>query len=110
MLFPVIVVKDKSTGKEHIVGSDIHDSLILEDSGTLMYRNLQNGEGSGEFGAYEFVSNDTDAEEAGIRFVTMEELMKIYKSNLTSKRKTIEASRELIESMFEDEDDSGDDI
>ncbi len=47
-----IWVKDKSSGKVHQVGTDVHDSLEVID-GVIIYRNLQNGEISG--GDYEFV-------------------------------------------------------
>lgn len=38
-------VKDKYSGSVHEVGTDVHDSLIVWD-GTLVYENLQNGNGT----------------------------------------------------------------
>lgn len=40
-----IFVRDKYTGNIHKVGDDPHDSLYVDDEGTLHYSNLQNGDG-----------------------------------------------------------------
>lgn len=39
----LIYVRDKYTGYIHIVGTDKHDRLYLDDSGNIQYLNLQNG-------------------------------------------------------------------
>jgi hypothetical protein len=59
MKIPLIVVKYKETGHEHIVGTDVHDNMYLSEKGGLQYRNLQNGAGT-EFGedGYEFAQLD----------------------------------------------------
>lgn len=49
-----IWVKDKTDGQIHQVGTDTHDSLIFID-GKVEYYNMQNGEGTGDRGDYEFV-------------------------------------------------------
>ena len=36
----------------HIVGEDSHDSFWIDSDNVFHYRNLQNGEGSGEYGDY----------------------------------------------------------
>ncbi len=36
----------------HIVGEDSHDSFWIDSYNVFHYRNLQNGEGSGEYGDY----------------------------------------------------------
>lgn len=51
-----IYVKDTHTGSVHEVGSNKHDSLIIEN-GALYYRNLQNGEGT-RCGGYVFCTSD----------------------------------------------------
>lgn len=58
---PVIKVKDLHSGEIHIVGADIHDSLILRDN-KLCYYNKQNGSGTGfdVFDEYEFISETPD--------------------------------------------------
>lgn len=48
-------VRDKSTGDIHQVGTDIHDSVVGMDNGMPTYYNLQNGDGTGEGGGYEWV-------------------------------------------------------
>ena len=52
----LIYVKDKETGYIHIVGTDQHDRLYLDDDGNIQYMNLQNG-GTTE-GDYEFVLDE----------------------------------------------------
>lgn len=52
----LVKVRDKGTGKEHIVGSDTHDLLLVEEDGSISYMNLQNGEGTGPESCYEFVT------------------------------------------------------
>lgn len=54
-----MLIKDLSNGSIREYGSDCHDSLEISwDGKTLSYYNLQNGEGSGEFGNYRFVMED----------------------------------------------------
>ncbi len=48
-------VYDKHTGFMHVCGTDSHDEIYFEPSGQASYYNLQNGEGSGEGGAYELM-------------------------------------------------------
>lgn len=58
--FPMIWIKDKYTGAEHLYGTDSHDSLWIDGDGSLQYYNLQNGDGTGEGGGYEFVDHSDD--------------------------------------------------
>ena len=51
MRFPVIIVRNTTTGEEHIVGTDEHDMLNIEN-GKISYYNLQDGGGIGD--GYEF--------------------------------------------------------
>lgn len=61
-----IWVKDKFTGDMHAVGTDRHDSIWVDSSGTVHYYNLQTGDGCGyrsrmiskEVAGYEFVPSD----------------------------------------------------
>lgn len=59
-----LYIRDKQTGKVHMVGSDRHDSLWVDDNGTVHYHNLQNGDGCGD-------NSHTDAE-AGYEFMPSE--------------------------------------
>lgn len=45
-------VWDKDYKEMHVCGENIHDSISFHEDGTAYYYNLQNGEGSGEHGAY----------------------------------------------------------
>lgn len=53
--FPILQIRDKIFGDTHIYGTDTHDALMLDENGNIMYHNLQNGDGTGEHGSYEFV-------------------------------------------------------
>lgn len=48
-------VYDRHTGIMHVCGTDSHDEIYFEPSGNASYYNLQNGEGSGEGGAYKLM-------------------------------------------------------
>jgi hypothetical protein len=48
-------VWDKDLRNMHVCGENIHDTIAFEDDGKAFYYNLQNGEGSGEHGAYELM-------------------------------------------------------
>lgn len=50
-------VRDLADGEEHIVGTNVHDVLRV-NNGIVEYYNLQNGEGTGDGGCYEFVDKD----------------------------------------------------
>ena len=41
-----IYVRDKYSGRIHRVGDDRHDSLSVDEEGTLCYDNMQNGDGT----------------------------------------------------------------
>ena len=43
--FCTLFIKDKYTGWIHRVGSNKHDSLYVDEKGTIHYFNLQNGDG-----------------------------------------------------------------
>jgi hypothetical protein len=75
-MVPIIRVRDKHTGQEHIVGFDRHDSLIKGDDGSLIYRNMQNGDGSDD--GYEFVF-DEDEFGAFIEMVNIEEAVEMWR-------------------------------
>lgn len=57
-------VRDKTSGEIHKVGTDAHDSIWVDDKGTLYYQNLQNGDGcffrsaKDDKQGYEFVPSD----------------------------------------------------
>ena len=59
--FPMLWIKDKCTGSEHLYGTDSHDSLWIDQEGNLQYYNLQNEDGTGgKEGSYEFVNHSDD--------------------------------------------------
>jgi hypothetical protein len=81
MMVPIIRVRDKHSGQEHIVGFDRHDSLIKGDDCSLMYRNMQNGDGSDD--GYEFVF---DEDEFGAFIVGGKDALKFYNGSSFSNK------------------------
>jgi hypothetical protein len=71
MRIPFIVVRDKTSGDEHIVGTDVHDRLYISQ-GSLAYENLQNGEGTDFGGDYKFsqLGEDGFDRKTTVKFVT----------------------------------------
>ena len=67
--FPVLLIRDKANGEVHAYGTDTHDSLFVDDKGNLNYYNLQNGDGTGEDGGYEFVYEPDEGGYNGIKEV-----------------------------------------
>lgn len=69
----LIYVRDKDTGYIHIVGTDQHDRLYLDDDGNIQYMNLQNGgttEGNYE---YEFVLDEEGHNQNNLTFTEEEQ-------------------------------------
>ena len=62
----LIYVRDKQTGYIHIVGTDQHDRLYLDDNGNIQYMNLHNG-GTTE-GDYEFVLDEQGHNQNNLTF------------------------------------------
>lgn len=56
---PLLWIRDKSSGTTHLYGTDTHDSLWIDVDG-INYYNLQNGDGTGKGGGYEFVNHDSE--------------------------------------------------
>lgn len=75
----LIYVKDKETGYIHIVGTDQHDRLYLNDDGNIQYMNLQNGGTTEE--DYEFVLDEQGHNQNNLTF-TKEEQEKCGLSNM----------------------------
>ena len=75
MRIPIIRVRDKADGSVHILGTDQHDDLMLEN-GSLAYYNLQNGDGT--LDGYEFVAQKyEDAPyDIAVEWISIEELQK----------------------------------
>jgi len=59
-----LYIRDKFSGYLHRIGDDQHDALWVDDSGTVHYSNLQNGDGcdansiNDPHAGYEFVPSD----------------------------------------------------
>lgn len=56
MLIPVIKVKDKASGTEHVIGTSSHDMLYIKN-GSIHYLNRQCFDGTN--GGYEFIGEDS---------------------------------------------------
>ena len=93
MRFPVIIVRNTTTGEEHIVGTDEHDMLNIEN-GKISYYNLQDGGGIGD--GYEFkifVEKPEPCHEYEnlVRMISFFELQDMY-----IKLQTIDARRHMM--------------
>lgn len=105
MLFPIIKVKDKRTGREHIVGTNTHDQLLIDvETGGIQYLNLQNMCGTeiidGE-SEYEFVGIEDDFNLCyQIEFVTFDELIEIYKKQINLSQETERRIRDAIKKVI----------
>lgn len=69
----LIYVKDKETGYIHIVGTDQHDRLYLDDDGHIQYFNLQNGCGTPD--EYDFVLDPEGHDQNNLPFTEEEQIM-----------------------------------
>lgn len=83
----LIYVKDKETGYIHIVGTNQHDRLYLDDDGNIQYMNLQNGGTTEE--DYEFVLDEQGHNQNNLTF-TKEEQEKYGLSNMDDYFNSIE--------------------
>lgn len=75
----LIYVRDKDTGYIHLVGTDQHDRLYLDENGHIQYLNLQNGGTTEE--DYEFVLDEQGHNQDNLTF-TEEEQEKYGLSNI----------------------------
>ena len=78
MRFPIIRVYDKDTKMTHIVGSNVHDLLYIDERGALQYLNLQCMCGTPE--TYEFVQcgeDDPYLGKLGCKFVSLDTAKRI---------------------------------
>jgi len=104
MRFPVIIVRNTTTGEEHIVGTDEHDMLNIEN-GKISYYNLQDGGGIGD--GYEFKIFVEKPEphseyENLVRMVSFSKLQHMYVNWKTTdaRRHVAEALKKLNESVL----------
>lgn len=75
----LIYVRDKDTWYIHLVGTDQHDRLYLDENGNIQYLNLQNGGTTEE--DYEFVLDEQGHNQDNLTF-TEEEQEKYGLSNI----------------------------
>lgn len=101
---PIIKVKDRWSGRTHIVGTNCHDWLHIVN-GHIDYYNLQNGDGT-EFidkglpanEGYEFCGTYDDYRgEAYIEFVELDDFITIMKKEQANIDEINEALLKIIE-------------
>lgn len=112
MLFPIIKVKDNSSNREHIIGTNSHDQLYVDQkNGGLQYINLQCSEGTRVFkGEQTFsfmgrVSGEYD-EELIVEFVTIEQLIEIAIQNMKEQTENKLELDNMIVKYFEEKEES----
>ncbi|SHI56280.1 hypothetical protein SAMN02745671_01011 [Anaerovibrio lipolyticus DSM 3074] len=96
---PLIYVRDRETGIEHLVGSDVHDTLeAVEGAQFLMYSNMQNCEDS--TGAYRFKAVKQGYPGYGyeyiVKMVPWAEAVKLYKKIDREYRKAWKRRLEIV--------------
>ena len=84
---PAIYVRDYCTKCIHMVGTNEHDRLYLDDDGNIQYMNLQNGGTTEE--DYEFVLDEQGHNQNNLTF-TKEEQEKYGLSNMDDYFNSIE--------------------
>lgn len=101
MLFPIIRVKEGD--HTHIVGSNSHDTLFIdENTGGIQYLNLQGMDGTRKHNGkstMEFVPKPLEEWEVypQIEFVTIEELIKLATENMIQQTEEQIALHNMIE-------------
>lgn len=97
----LIYVRDKQTGYIHIVGTDQHDRLYLDDNGNIQYMNLQNGGTTEE--DYEFVLDEQGHNQNNLTFtkeeqeLIMKKLRKKQDASLRKLKKAVQIKKEVDE-------------
>ncbi len=114
MMFPIIKVKDKHSGHEHIVGTNSHDTLYVGEDGQIHYYNLQNGggTGNGDEYSYSFTGEVEEDEECGeifysspqVEFVSFDELLEIIKKDAEISTENERKMREFVKKAYKDFD------
>lgn len=104
---PIIKVRDTASksNTEHIVGTDTHDSLIIEDN-AIHYFNLQNNEGTRYNGDYKFVGIEGNMyePETTVEFITLEEFGKLYKDIAREQNEDEEQLQSFIKELLAEEE------
>ncbi len=100
---PIIKVTTENT--EHIVGTDVHDSLIIKDN-AIHYLNLQCMEGTQYNGDYKFVGIEGDMHdpETTVEFVTIEEFARLYKDIAREQNEREERLQSFLKGIFDEEE------
>ena len=81
LTMPIIRVVDVASGNTHIVGTDLHDRLYLDENGQIQYENIQCICGT-RYGEYRFVS-DNEGHEPVKNKITAEDVGDELWVNLT---------------------------
>ena len=100
MMIPIIKVTDNDTNTTHIVGTDSHDCLIIENN-ALHYYNLQCGCGGETF---KFVGRQDELYGATVEMVTFEEFVKLYNQETKEKEERENRFKKLVDDFFTEND------
>ncbi len=102
---PIIKVKDKTMNTEHIVGTNTHDQLIIENN-AIHFLNIQCMEGTQFDGDYSFVGIEGNEyePETTVEFVTLEEFGKLYKDIAREQNEAEERLQNLIKEILAEEE------
>jgi hypothetical protein len=99
MRFPIIKVRDKATGRTHIVGTNTHDVLLVENG--IHYYNLQSGCGTGKDGSYAFIGNRDESLGVEVEFVSLEELLRLHEETEKEARERENQRQKILSDLQE---------
>lgn len=103
MHIPLIRVREKgSSDSGRLIGTNSHDHLSVNSDGRISYLNLQNCEGTGEHGIYEFVGVNDPCMDPEIPLVSeVEGMVMVDKQWLRKLEKLAEIATEWREGMID---------
>ncbi|SFV08022.1 hypothetical protein SAMN05421543_1414 [Alicyclobacillus macrosporangiidus] len=102
--FPLLMIREKGDeGPGRIVGTDSHDLLYVDETGSIRYRNLQNNEGTGPHSIYEFVTVDDPFMGKEIKMVSLSDLVAAYERALEEEIRHRVAVASLMRRLTQDD-------
>lgn len=103
MRIPLIRVKDKQGNYTHILGTDSHDTLHINEEGSLDYLNLQGCDGTGKHGTFEFVGYSHEfSPYLEIEFVTLEKFKELAEKEINEREAVIQKWIDELKSESKD--------
>jgi len=101
---PVIRVQNGLSKTIHIVGTDIHDELYIQNN-CIHYENTNNFTGS-EIGSYQYIGEKNDLTgQVNVEFVSIEEFIEMITANYEFDKETLNRLNDFKISSLKQEED-----